>query len=92
MSRKPGQQLLLLQERVQHGVMPELVDLARIKGVKGYRARCLFKHGFRTVSEVAKADISKLEASLGKGESLFPRMTKSGKYIPECGMTDRISQ
>jgi hypothetical protein len=27
----------LLQERVQHGVMPEFVDLARIKGVKGYR-------------------------------------------------------
>ena len=75
--------------------MPELVDLARIKGVKGYRARCLFKHGFRTVSDVAKADISKLEASLGKGEcrlSFFPKVIESGEYNLECGMTQHISQ
>jgi replicative superfamily II helicase len=59
-----------LQERVQHGVMPELVDLARIKGVKGYRARLLFNNGLRTVQDLAEADPSKLEAILEKGESV----------------------
>jgi len=60
--------LVALQERVQHGVMPELVDLARIKGVKGYRARVLFNNGLKTVADVAETDPAKLEAILGKGE------------------------
>lgn len=57
----------LMQERVQHGVMPELVELARIQGVKGYRARQLFNAGIRTIKEVAESDPVVLEAIFNKG-------------------------
>lgn len=57
-----------LQERVQHGVMPELVELARIQGVKGYRARQLFNAGLRTIKDVAESDPSTLEAIFNRGE------------------------
>lgn len=59
-----------LQERVQHGVMPELVELARIQGVKGYRARQLFNAGLRTIKDVAESDPATLEAIFNKGDSL----------------------
>ncbi len=58
---------MLVQERVQHGVMPELVELARIQGVKGYRARQLFNAGLRTIKAVAESDPSTLEAIFNRG-------------------------
>lgn len=60
----------LLQERVQLGVMPELVELAKIQGVKGYRARQLFNAGLRTIKDVAESDPSTLEAIFSRGMSL----------------------
>ena len=51
-----------LQGRVEHGVMPELVDLARIQGVKGFRARQLYNAGLRTVRDVAESTVRTIEA------------------------------
>lgn len=48
--------------------MPELVELARIHGVKGYRARQLFNAGLRTIQAVAESDPSTLEAIFNRGE------------------------
>ena len=48
--------------------MPELVELARIQGVKGYRARQLFNAGLRTIQAVAESDPSTLEAIFNRGE------------------------
>ena len=47
--------------------MPELVELAQIQGVKGYRARQLFNAGLRTIQAVAESDPSTLEAIFNKG-------------------------
>lgn len=58
------------QERVQHGVMPELVELAKIKGVKGYRARELYNAGLRCIQDVAKCEVSTLANIFGRGAAL----------------------
>ena len=58
----------MLQERVQHGVMPELVELARIPGVKVFRARQLYNAGLRTVRDVAGSTASSLEQIISKGK------------------------
>lgn len=55
------------QNRVFHGVKPEVVPLADIKYVKGYRARLLFQAGFRTPNDVAAADVDQLATVLAKG-------------------------
>ena len=50
--------------------MPELVELARIQGVKGYRARQLFNAGLRTIRDVAESDPSTLQAIFNRGKLL----------------------
>ena len=56
-----------VQERVQLGVMPELVELAQINGVKGYRARQLYNGGLRTVKDVADCTTIEIAAILTRG-------------------------
>lgn len=65
-SRSP-KRLGLLQEQVQHGVQPELLQLAQIKGVAGFRARQLYDAGLRSVRDVAEADPSSLAAIFARG-------------------------
>lgn len=61
--------MMWVQERVQHGVQPELLQLARIKGVGGFRARQLYDAGLRQVADVAEAEPTMLTAVLAKSES-----------------------
>ena len=49
--------------------MPELVELARIQGVKGYRARQLYTAGLRTVKDVAGSSAATIEHILSKGNT-----------------------
>lgn len=54
--------------RVFHGVKPEVAALTEIPGVRGKRARALYKAGLRTVEEVAGARLEVvLEALLAGG-------------------------
>ena len=65
-----------VQERVQLGVMPELVELAQINGVKGYRARQLYNGGLRTVKDVADCTTNEIAAILTRG--------RTGKLFHGC--------
>jgi hypothetical protein len=47
------------QARVWFGVRPEIVALAELPGVKGSRARLLYKAGLRTPEAVAAADVDR---------------------------------
>ncbi|ELP84457.1 DNA polymerase theta, putative [Entamoeba invadens IP1] len=47
-------------DRLNYGVRRELVDLTRIEGVKGRRARELYKWGLRSVDDVADATVDRV--------------------------------
>ena len=52
------------------GVKKEIVALAEIKGVKPYRARLLYEAKFRTVKDVALADVKAIAEAFIKGAAL----------------------
>jgi hypothetical protein len=53
--------------RIKSGVKEDIVALTEIPGVRGYRARLLYKAGLRTPEAVAACDISKLTDVLVAG-------------------------
>ncbi|MGQ9479474.1 MAG: DEAD/DEAH box helicase [Thermoproteota archaeon] len=60
-----------LEARIKHGVKPELVELAStLEGVGRVRARRLYNHGFRRVSDIASASVAELSRIPGIGEKL----------------------
>ncbi|KAF5826037.1 hypothetical protein DUNSADRAFT_5267 [Dunaliella salina] len=48
------------QGRINLGIKAELTELANVQGIRGYRARILFKNGLKTPEDVAAADVEKL--------------------------------
>ena len=62
--------LTILQDRVHFGVNNEIVALAEIKGVKQNRARLLYEAKFRTVKDVALADVKAIAEAFIKGAAL----------------------
>ena len=65
--------------------MPELVELARIQGVKGYRARQLFNAGLRTIQAVAESDPTTLEAIFNRGLVFATAFWNDDSCIICCG-------
>ncbi len=55
-----------LRMQVKYGVSSELLKLVAMKGVGRVRARALYDKGFRSMSDVRKADMSVLEKIVGK--------------------------
>ncbi|QUC64295.1 DEAD/DEAH box helicase [Nitrosopumilus sp. K4] len=49
-----------LRKRIVYGIREELLDLVRIKGIGRVRARVLFKHGVKTLDDLAKIPVKKL--------------------------------
>ena len=49
-----------LMERVEKGVKPELLQLARLKGVGRIRARVLYNAGYKSIEDLKKAKIEEL--------------------------------
>jgi len=55
-----AERLLLLKDRIKHGVRTELLALTALRGVGRSLARKLYTAGFRSVAEVANADAKRL--------------------------------
>lgn len=49
-----------LRRRIQYGIREELLDLVKIKGIGRIRARALYKHGIKTLDDLAKIPVNKL--------------------------------
>ena len=49
-----------LRKRIVYGIKEELLDLVRVKGIGRVRARILFKHGIKDLSDLAKIPVNKL--------------------------------
>ncbi len=59
--------LRALNDRIKHGVKPELLGLITIKGVGRVIARGLYAAGFKNPREVAEANMARLEKVPGVG-------------------------
>jgi helicase len=73
----PAQQRPLnkLTFRVEYGISEELLDLVSLRGIGRVRARSLFKHGYKT-----KSDLSSVEESmLARIPSIGPVLAKNIK-------------
>lgn len=55
--------------RINSGVKAEIVALTEIPGVRGYRARLLYKAGLRTPEAVAACDVARLTDILSAGKN-----------------------
>ena len=49
-----------LRKRIVYGIKDELLDLVRVKGIGRVRARILFKHGIKDLSDLAKIPVNTL--------------------------------
>jgi helicase len=70
-------ELIVLRERVKHGVRTELLELVSIKGIGRVRARALFAHGFRSLADIAKASEGELARVPGIGPTLAKRLKEA---------------
>jgi len=49
-----------LRRRIIYGIREDLLDLVKIKGIGRIRARVLYKHGIKTLDDLAKIPVNKL--------------------------------
>ena len=49
-----------LRRRIVYGIREELLDLVKVKGIGRIRARVLYKHGIKTLDDLAKIPVNKL--------------------------------
>ncbi|MFB5605233.1 MAG: DEAD/DEAH box helicase [Nitrosarchaeum sp.] len=49
-----------LRRRITYGIREELLDLVKVKGIGRIRARILYKHGIKTLDDLAKIPVNKL--------------------------------
>ena len=49
-----------LRRRIIYGIREELLDLVKVKGIGRIRARALYKHGIKTLDDLAKIPVNKL--------------------------------
>ncbi|MEK6908287.1 MAG: DEAD/DEAH box helicase [Thermoproteota archaeon] len=49
-----------LRSRIIYGIREELLDLVKVKGIGRIRARTLYKHGIKTLDDLAKIPVNKL--------------------------------
>jgi helicase len=59
-------EIVKLRLRLKHGVKEELLPLLRLEGIGRVRARKLFNNKIKDISDVKKADASKLAGILGE--------------------------
>jgi len=49
-----------LRRQIVYGIREELLDLVKVKGIGRIRARMLYKHGIKTLDDLAKIPVNKL--------------------------------
>lgn len=79
-------ELIVLRERIKHGVKAELIELTSIKGIGRVRARALFSSGFRSLADIARASEKELAAVPGIGHALARKLKEavsSGELVIE---------
>jgi ATP-dependent DNA helicase len=54
------EELSILRIRIEYGIMEELVDLVKIRGIGRVRARILFKNGIKTLEQLYSTPTEKL--------------------------------
>ena len=54
------EELDILRKRVTYGIKEELIDLVKIKGIGRIRARILFKHEIKNLTDLSKISVNKL--------------------------------
>lgn len=74
MSLSVIKQIEALRLRIQHGVTEDLLELVKIPGVGRVRASILMKHGYKTLEDLSKSNISELESIPGIGEKIAKRI------------------
>lgn len=85
-----------LKNRVQYGVKDELTELTQLKGIGRVRARNLFEKGFKTFSDLQKADpddiaeVDKIGKALTK--DILQQLTKAtaAKPGPDGGLNQLL--
>ncbi|MEM2967629.1 MAG: DEAD/DEAH box helicase [Candidatus Caldarchaeum sp.] len=71
-----------LEARIEYGVKTELVELASsLEGVGRVRARRLYNHGFKRVSDIASASVAELSRIPGIGQRLALSIKKEAGGI-----------
>jgi len=82
--------------RVQHGAKEELLGLLELRGLGRYRARQLYKYGFKTKSDLEEANADQLTQIRGLGPKIVERVKNQlGQEVepmPEPEETDREGQ
>ncbi len=74
-------QIEILRLRVYHGVTEDLLEIVRIPGVGRVRANILMQHGFRTLKDLSKANITQLKRIPGIGEKIAERIINYVKKV-----------
>ncbi|MEM1556976.1 MAG: DEAD/DEAH box helicase [Thermoproteota archaeon] len=71
-----------LETRIEYGVKPELLELvSSLEGIGRVRARRLFSHGFKKLSDIASASVSELSRIPGIGQKLALNIKKEAGGI-----------
>jgi len=65
-----------LKIRVRYGIKEELLELASLKGIGRIRARILFRHGYKKLSDLNKASEDELGKIRGIGLALAKDILK----------------
>jgi helicase len=71
-----------LMTRVRYGVRKELLDLVKLKGVGRVRARVLFDHGFKGLSDIRTAEVNALARLPKIGDALAKSMKAQAGDVP----------
>jgi helicase len=64
-----------LEQRIEQGIKPELIPLAKLEGIGRVRARSLYNHGFINLDKLASASVDKI-ASVPKIGTIIAKSIK----------------
>ena len=90
--RDLASQLTELRERVEKGVKPELLPLARLEGIGRMRARVLYDAGFRSLEDGRRAPIDELMSLPLIGPRIAKRIKEQVGGLVKAEEWDRLSK
>lgn len=71
----------MLESRITNGVPSHLINLCRLPNIAKVRATKLYDAGFKTVEEIADADVEKLKKLLGMKQEAVEQIMKDAQII-----------
>ena len=80
--------LKTFQSQIESGVARELVDLLRCQFISARRARCFFKAGLKTLSDIGAAKIEQIRAELEKMTKFMSKKKQTGENLDD--VSDRV--